>query len=308
LIVEVFYIEKSQTMHQKIVVTPFLLVLGIGINAVAKGQASQRDPLPTTSGKENLTTYQHGHVYEIASVNDKTTGLEVDNKRIEPADFHLYDSIIKAIRSDFRQDNDRDADERAQEKRDWEQYQRDQEQAERDREQSIRDRAQAEQDRKQGERDQEQAVREREQDQKQAARDREQGQRDREQGEHDREQGMKDKEQGDRDRAQGQLDREQGQRDREQGERDREAAKEERREMRNFIRELVDEKVIADEQSLNSLIFTNTELVVNGTKQSSQILQKVKDKYPAWAKAGLTYGNCEMQGTSIHFNGQYPAY
>src|ERR1700722_6375826 len=149
-------------MHQKIVVTPFLLVLGIGINAVAKGQASQHDPLPT-SGKENLTTYQHGHVYDIVSVNDKTIGLEADNKRIEPADFHLYDSIIKAIRSDFREDNDRDADERAQEKRDWEQYQRDQEQAERVREQSVRDRARAEQDRKQAEREQEQAVREREQ-------------------------------------------------------------------------------------------------------------------------------------------------
>jgi colicin import membrane protein len=286
LIVEVFYIEKSQTMHQKIVVTPFLLVLGIGINTVAQGQASQHDPLPT-SGKENLTTYQHGHVYEIVSVNDKTIGLEVDNKRIEPADFHRYDSIIKAIRSDFREDNDRDADERAQEKRDWEQYQRDQEQAERDREQSVRDRAQAEQDRKQADRDQEQAVREREQGEREREQDQKQAARDREQAEHDREQ---------------------GQRDREQGERDREAAKEERREMRNFIRELVDEKVISDVQSLNSLIFTNTELVVNGTKQSPQILQKLKDKYPAWAKAGLTYGDCEMQGTSIHFNGQYPAY
>jgi hypothetical protein len=322
-------------MHQKITVAPVLLVLVIGINAVAKGQVSQHDSL-RASGKEVLSVYQRGHSYDIMIVNDKTIGLEVDNKRIDPADFHRYDSIVNAIKADLREDNDRAADERAQEKRDWEQERRDQEQAERDREQAVRDRAQEKLDREQEQRDREQEYRDKEQEKKdrieeiqnrkqeekdreQENRDKEQEQRDRvqdqqqaarerEQGQHDREQGMRDKEQGDRDRAQGQLDREQGQRDREQGERDREAAKEERREMRNFIRELVDDKLIPDAQSLNSLILTNTELVVNGTKQPEQILQKIKEKYASWAKAGLSYGDCQAQGTTIHFSGNYSAY
>lgn len=302
-IVKVFYIEKTQTMHQKITVAPFLLVLVIGINAVAKGQASQHDSV-RASGKEVLSVYQRGHSYDIMIVNDKTIGLEVDNKRIDPADFHRYDSIVNAIKADLREDNDRAADERAEEKRDWEQERRDQEQAERDREQDVRDRAQEKLDREQEQRDREQEYRDKEQEKK----DRIQEIQDRKQEEKEREQENRDKEQGDRDRAQGQLDREQGQRDREQGERDREAAKEERRQMRNFIRELVDDKLIPDAQSLNSLILTNTELVVNGTKQPEQILQKIKEKYTSWAKAGLTYGDCQAQGTTIHFSGNYPAY
>ena len=290
-------------MHQKITVAPFLLVLVIGINAVAKGQASQHDSV-RASGKEVLSVYQRGHSYDIMIVNDKTIGLEVDNKRIDPADFHRYDSIVNAIKADLREDNDRAADERAEEKRDWEQERRDQEQAERDREQDVRDRAQEKLDREQEQRDREQEYRDKEQEKK----DRIQEIQDRKQEEKEREQENRDKEQGDRDRAQGQLDREQGQRDREQGERDREAAKEERRQMRNFIRELVDDKLIPDAQSLNSLILTNTELVVNGTKQPEQILQKIKEKYTSWAKAGLTYGDCQAQGTTIHFSGNYPAY
>ena len=290
-------------MHQKITVAPFLLVLVIGINAVAKGQAGQHDSV-RVSGKEVLSVYQRGHSYDIMIVNDKTIGLEVDNKRIDPADFHRYDSIVNAIKADLREDNDRAADERAEEKRDWEQERRDQEQAERDREQDVRDRAQEKLDREQEQRDREQEYRDKEQEKK----DRIQEIQDRKQEEKEREQENRDKEQGDRDRAQGQLDREQGQRDREQGERDREAAKEERRQMRNFIRELVDDKLIPDAQSLNSLILTNTELVVNGTKQPEQILQKIKEKYASWAKAGLTYGDCQAQGTTIHFSGNYPAY
>lgn len=317
-----------------------LVILIIGLNAAANAQSTRQDSVKT-SGKEILTTYQQGHVYDMTIVNDKMTALQVDNKRIEAADFHLYDSVINAIKAEIKEDNDRASEERAEQQRDWEQAERDQEQAGRDREQAVRDRAQADQDRKQAERDQEQAVRDRQrdqqqarQDQQQAIRDREQGERereqgqqqarrdqeqaakDREQGDRDREQGLRDKEQGERDRVQGQQDREQGerdreqgQRDREQGERDREAAKEERRQMRNIIRELVDEKIIPDAQSLNNMVLTDTEFIVNGTKQPQQVLLKFKEKYPSFVHAGLTYGDCDCQsqGTTIHFSGQYPA-
>jgi colicin import membrane protein len=291
-------------MHPKFT----LAILIIGISAVAKGQTGRPDSAKT-SGKELLTTYQQGHVYDMTIVNDKMTALLVDNKRIEPADFHLYDSVLNAIKAEMKEDNDRASEERAEQKRDWEQAQRDQEQAGRDREQAVRDRAQGEQDRKQAEHDQEQAVRDREQ----GDRDREQGQKDREQGEREREQDQqqarRDQQQAVKDREQGERDREQGQRDREQGERDREAAKEERRQMRNIIRELVDEKIIPDAQSLNSMVLTETAFIVNGTKQPQQVLLKFKEKYPSFVHAGLTYGDCDCQteGTAIHFSGQYPA-
>jgi hypothetical protein len=297
-------------MHQKITIAPFLLVLAIGINTSAKGQASQHDSL-SASGKETLTVYQQGHSYDIMIVNGKTIGLEVDNKRIEPADFHRYDSIVNAIKADMQEDNDRAEQERAEEKRDWEQSRRDQEQAERDREQAVRDRAQEKLDREQEKRDREQEYRNKEQEEKdriQGKNDQEQGERDREQGERDRAQGEKDREQGQRDREQGERDRQQGQRDREQGERDRQEAEAERRMMRDLLDDLVTEKIVPDVNSINSVVLTDTELVVNDKKQSPQLQQKIKDKYGKWAKCGISYGCCQASGTTIHFSGQYPAY
>jgi colicin import membrane protein len=266
-------------MHQKIT----LAILIIGISAVAKGQTSRSDSAKT-SGKEKVTTYQQGHVYDIMIVNERITGLEVDNKRIDPVDFHRYDSIVQAIKAEMKEDNDHEQEEHAEQKRDWEQAQRDQEQAGRDKEQSDRDRAQADEDRKQADRDQENAVR-----------DREQGQKDREQGEHDRQQGQRDREQGER-------DKEQGQRDREQGERDRKEAEAERRMMRDLLDDLVTEKIAPDVKSINGFVLTDTELVVNGKKQSPQLQQKLKDKYGKWAKCGISYGCCETSGTAIHFS------
>jgi colicin import membrane protein len=262
-------------MHHKIT----LAILIIGLNAAANAQSARPDSVKT-SGKELLTTYQQGHVFDMTIVDGKTTALLVDNKRIEPADFHLYDSALNAIKAEMKEDNDRASEQRAEQERDWEQAERDQEQAGRDREQAERDRAQADKDRQQAERDQEQAVRERQRDQQQARQDQQQAIK----------------------------DREQGQRDREQGERDREAAKEERRQMRNIIRELVDEKIIPDAQSLNSMVLTETAFIVNGTKQPQQVLLKFKEKYPSFVHAGLTYGDCDCQtqGTTIHFSGQYP--
>jgi colicin import membrane protein len=271
-------------MHPKIT----LAILIIGISAVAKGQTSRPDSAKT-SGKETLTTYQQGHVYDITIVNDKMIGLEVDNKRIDPVDFHRYDSIVQAIKAEMKEDNDHEQEERAEQKRDREQAQRDQEQAGRDKEQADRDRAQADEDRKQADRDQEQAVR-----------DREQANKEQQQARQDQQQAVKDREQGQRDREQGERDKEQGQRDREQGERDRKEAEAERRMMRDLLDDLVTEKIAPDVKSINSFVLTDTELVVNDKKQSPQLQQKLKDKYGKWAKCGISYGCCETSGTAIH--------
>jgi colicin import membrane protein len=192
------------------------------------------------------TTRTDQTLYEIGSISKTFANL-----------------MLARARAEFKEDNDREQEERAGQKRDWEQAERDREQAERDREQSIRDRAQGEQDRKQAERDQEQSV---------------------------------------RDREQGERDREQGQRDREQGERDRKEAEEERRMMRELLDDLVTEKIVLDVKSINSFVLTDSELMVNDKKQTPQLQQKMKDKYGKWAKCGISYGCCQTPGTTIHFN------
>ena len=291
-------------MHPKFT----LAILIIGITAVAKGQGGRPDSAKT-SGKETLTTYQQGHVYDIMLVNDKVIGLEVDNKRVEPADFHRYDSIVNAIRAEMKEDNDREQEERAQQKRDWEQEARDREQAARDREQEVRNRQQEEKNREQDERNRAQDKQNREQEEKDRVqekdnwkREREQAQRDREEAQRDREEAQREREQGEKDRIQGERDREQGQRDREQGERDRKEAELERRMLREFLDDLVTEKIVPDINSINSVVLTDIELVVNNKKQSPQLQQKMKDKYAKWAKRGISYGCCETSGTSIHFS------
>src|ERR1700743_3515022 len=98
-------------MHQKFT----LAILIMGIHAVAKGQTSQHDSL-RSPGKEVLTSFERGHVYDILLVSDRMTGLQVNNKRINPADFHLYDSIVQALRADLKEDRERDLKEKAEEK------------------------------------------------------------------------------------------------------------------------------------------------------------------------------------------------
>ena len=134
-------------------------------------------------GKETLNTNFNNHVYTITRMGNVTTALCVDNKKIDPADWSKYDSVVNRI---FRQ------------------VRVDEAQAETDRAQGERDRAQAEVDRRQAAHDQEQSVRDREQ----AVRDQEQAAHDQEQAARDREQAVRDREQAEEDRRQAAEDRE----------------------------------------------------------------------------------------------------
>jgi len=132
--------------------------------------------LDGAGNKESIGTNWNGHYYIIKLVNDKVTGLCVDNKIIADSNFSRYSSLVNRIVTQVRQDE-------AQGERDREQGARDREQAERDQIQAGRDREQADRDREQAERDRIQASHDREQ----AERDRAQAERDRQQAAEDRE-------------------------------------------------------------------------------------------------------------------------
>jgi hypothetical protein len=139
----------------------------------------------------------------------------------------------------------------------------------------------------------------------QGDRDREQADRDREnaRSERDREQAGRDLEQSRKDREQGERDREQGQRDREQGRRDREQAKQDRARMREIIQFVLDKKIVPDQAHLNGMVLTDTAFYVNGVKQPASIHQALKEKYPDWARYGISYGNGCALGVNIHMGG-----
>jgi colicin import membrane protein len=116
----------------------------------------------------------------------------------------------------------------------------------------------------------------------QAKRDGEQAARDKEQAARDREQAMRDKEQAVRHKEQEARDKEQAVRDKEQAVRDKEQAvidKRESRLMEKFIEELIIEKIIKNRKELDSFQLSDSELIVNGIKQSTALHEKLRDKY-----------------------------
>jgi colicin import membrane protein len=163
----------------------FAVVALVGVFSTVNAQTTGDNfrVLDGSGHKESIGTNWNGHYYIIKLVNDKVTGLCIDNKTIADSNMSKYGSLVNRIVTQVRQDE-------AQGERDREQGARDREQAERDRDQAAKDQIQAGRDREQADRDRDQATRDREQ----SVRDREQADRDRAQAERDRQQAAEDRE------------------------------------------------------------------------------------------------------------------
>ncbi|HEY4108024.1 hypothetical protein, partial [Puia sp.] len=156
-----------------------------------------------------------------------------------------------------------------------------------------RDRAQQTIDRETSRRDQEQAQRE----QEQAQREREQTQREREQTQREREQTQTEREQRQRERQHDQYIEQavsvsnQGDDDMDQAvSEQREQFAEDRAMLKKGIQILLDEHVINDSQTLKTLVLTDTDVSVNGVKQSPNLYQQIRTKLGEWARNGFSYG------------------
>jgi colicin import membrane protein len=147
-------------------------------------------------------------------------------------------------------------------------------------EQIKQDRIQAEKDRIQAQKDEVQARI----DQVQAMKDADQARRDAEQAKRDAEQAGADKIQAERDAVQAKKDAEQGRLDAIQAEKDRAV-------MKSLISELVKENLIPDEKSLSSLMLNEFVFVINGKKQSEELLEKFKAKYITRPGTNISYHN-----------------
>ena len=220
----------------------------------------------------SITTDWKGARYQIEMVDDKLTELTVDGKKIPAAEWANYDAVIKEIMVQVEKD-------RAQAEKDRIQADKDRAQADRDREHAMRDRDRSELDR-------EQAMK----DKVQAEKDRELANRDRAHADQARAQAMKD-------RAQAERDREQAAKDRLQADKDRAEAAEDRKQMKAMVSELVCDKIIPDEKSLNDMTFTSDAMTVNGKKMDDATFKKYKTKYSRFSGKNFYY-NCH--GKSIH--------
>lgn len=230
--------------------------------------------------------YKTDSFYNMVLSGDKLTSLSIDGRAIPTDSFFVYDGLVRQMLEQLKRDREQAERDRQQAERDREQEERDREQAGRDREQAEKDRQQAERDRQQSERDrqqgEQQALRDKfqaEKDARQALRDKQQAERDRQQADKDRLQADRDREQASRDREQAVRDRDQASRDRDQAERDRIQAEEDRKLLKSLMAAVVNDKLVPDEKSIQSLILDEYVFVINGNKQSEELLKKYKEKF-----------------------------
>jgi hypothetical protein len=216
--------------------------------------------------------YNTDSFYNMVLSGEKLTSLSIDGRAIPTDSFFVYDGLVRQMLEQLKRD-------REQAERDRQQAERDREQAERDREQAGRDREQAEKDRQQAERDRQQSERDRQQAGQQAVRDKLQAEKDARQAMRDKQQAERDREQASRDREQAVRDRDQAERDRDQAERDKIQAEEDRKLLKSLMAAVVNDKLVPDEKSIQSLILDEYVFVINGNKQSEELLKKYKEKF-----------------------------
>jgi hypothetical protein len=268
-----------------------LAILFAASASVGKGQNNATDSIHDSYhlffpavGKDILAAHIGAHSYKIVNICDRPSEVFVDDRKLTGDELSKYADIIQRIKASVKdEEEDREMRQmerdRRQEQRDQRQAERDREQAQKDREQQQRDRAQQTIDRETSRRDQEQAQREREQTQ----REREQTQREREQRQRERqhdqyiEQAVSVSNKGDDDMDQAVSEQ-------------REQFAEDRAMLKKGIQILLDEHVINDSQTLKTLVLTDTDVSVNGVKQSPNLYQQIRTKLGEWARNGFSYG------------------
>jgi hypothetical protein len=273
-----YFIKSKQTM-KKINLKSTMLIGAVLFGTTAMAQTTHKRTAYVDHGnntytystangvlKEYIKTDWDGTDYEVKTVNGKIIELSVDDKKIAPADFGKYTSVVSAIRRQIKED-------RIQARKDQQQGQRDQEQAKRDQEQAKRDQEEAGKEQVQAERDQEQAKR----DQEQAVRDQEQAKRDQEQAQRDQEDAKRDQEQAQRDQVQAKHDQEE--------------AAEDQHQLKLMVSELVSDGILSNENALHSLRMNADEMIVNGKKMTDTVFNKYKQKFPRFANGHSEDGN-----------------
>ncbi len=257
---------------------------------------SNYDRIHTEGGKqvEEIAFYRDDKRYKAGLVNDKLTSLNIDGKEIPAAEWFKYADAIAVIREQIAKNKIQAEKNRQQAIRNEEQAKRNEEQAARNEEQAKRNEIQQEKNKEQAARNAEQAKLNQAQEEK----NRDQVARNEEQAKRNKIQDEKNAEQAVRNEAQARLNREQEKRNAEQAARNEDQAKrneiqaaENEKLMKELTTDLVNDKIIPNDQGLHELRLNRQEMTVNGVKQPENIYKKYIEKYGKRFNGDFSFSN-----------------
>jgi hypothetical protein len=264
------------------------------INRINNYQYLDMDVDSTMNPPQTVITYRTDSLYYMVLSGERLTTLVIDGRPLPADSFFVYDGLVRRMLEQLKRDREQAERDRQQAGRDREQAEKDRAQAGRDMEQAERDREQAGRDREQAQRDRDQAGKDALQDKRQAELDAQQALKDKKQSERDAQQALRDKQQAERDQEQAVRDKQQAERDREQAVLDKKQAEEDKKMVKELLAAVVKEGLAADEKSVRSVILDEYVLVVNGHKQSEELLKKFKEKFVKSPGYRIHYHNGSM--------------
>ncbi|HEY9000902.1 MAG TPA: hypothetical protein VIM89_06095 [Mucilaginibacter sp.] len=231
------------------------------------------DRIHTVEGKkvEDIKVNRNDKVYKAEFVNEKMTVLYVDGEKIPQADWSKYSDEIAAIRVQIELNKEQAKANAIQAKKNQEQDRLNEEQAKRNAEQAVKNEIQAKKNAEQN------------------ARNAEQAQRNDEQNVVNKEQAKRNAEQAVRNDEQAKLNREQAARNGEQAKKNAEQAAETERFIKELTKDLVNDKIIPDANSLKYFSLNTEGMTVNGVKQPDELYKKYKEKYSKQSSGGFNY-------------------
>jgi len=267
--------RKNNIVRALCLVIILLAAVTVRAQTTSVGQTADNDDVRNSfdrsrveNGKrvEQVQMYIHDQQYKIELVDDKMTKLFVNGKEIPAGSWDEYSGTITAIREQIKENRLQAARNEEQAKRNQLQAQKNEEQAVRNQEQQVRNQEQVEKNRAQEKLNETQAQRNEEQ----AVRNQEQQVRNQEQAEKNQEQAVRNE-----------L----------QAKKNQEQAEANERFIKSITADLVADKIIRDENSLNDLTLNGDEMIVNGVKQPAETHKKYIEKYSRFSGSSFSFSN-----------------
>lgn len=262
---------------------------------------------PTTM---NITCRDGGKLYKMKVEDLKIVEMTIDDKKVPPEEFPNYEKLLKKILAKIEEDRAKAKEDRRHAVIEREKAEDDREEVEGDRRQADREKDRFNEDRERVNSERADASRERERaysDARRAERNAESvvGDRKRSEDEYERTQehrakAERDRRNSDEYREHAEQERTRVSKDRDHARVDRKRAEEDRQLLHDLLDDVVEQKIVNDEDDIKTLVLDEKKLIINGETQKEELHKKFKENYLKKTGSRIHYRNDRnFKGISI---------